>query len=191
MQSIKWQHYNGIYDTHFPSNPKSILEIGVREGGSLLRWNKQFPDATIVGMDINPPPIFEHIPNIHCYTGSQADTYVLKRMADWHAPFDIIIDDGSHRPYHQIASFNALWPHVKEGGCYIVEDMHMQGKLRWKLYNLFRPNIYRTSLNMAKAQDLPIADNAVENRHYSIHFYPHCIVFKKQTVTMNIVETDY
>lgn len=37
--------------------------------------------------------------------------------------FDIIIDDGSHWPQHQIISFETLWKAVKPGGMYIVEDI--------------------------------------------------------------------
>merc|ERR1712029_878213 len=37
--------------------------------------------------------------------------------------FDIIIDDGSHVPNHQLVSFETLWPSIKPGGMYIVEDI--------------------------------------------------------------------
>ena len=48
----------------------------------------------------------------------------LKSLADQYGPFDIVIDDGSHAPAHQVASLTALWPHVKVGGVYLVEDLH-------------------------------------------------------------------
>jgi hypothetical protein len=38
-------------------------------------------------------------------------------------PFDFIIDDGSHENAHQIETFGILWPHLKDGGVYIVEDV--------------------------------------------------------------------
>eukprot|EP00540_Astrosyne_radiata_P018571 CAMPEP_0116824288 /NCGR_PEP_ID=MMETSP0418-20121206/1312_1 /TAXON_ID=1158023 /ORGANISM="Astrosyne radiata, Strain 13vi08-1A" /LENGTH=168 /DNA_ID=CAMNT_0004452639 /DNA_START=10 /DNA_END=516 /DNA_ORIENTATION=+ len=38
-------------------------------------------------------------------------------------PYDIILDDGSHVPPHVIFSLFALWPCVKEGGIYIIEDL--------------------------------------------------------------------
>jgi hypothetical protein len=37
--------------------------------------------------------------------------------------FDVVIDDGSHVPEHQLISFESLWPAVKPGGLYIVEDL--------------------------------------------------------------------
>jgi len=37
--------------------------------------------------------------------------------------FDVIVEDGSHVPSHQLISFETLWPSVKPGGVYIVEDI--------------------------------------------------------------------
>ena len=38
-------------------------------------------------------------------------------------PWDIIIDDGSHVPYHQVFSFFSLWKAVVPGGLYVIEDV--------------------------------------------------------------------
>jgi len=38
-------------------------------------------------------------------------------------PWDIIIDDGSHVPYHQVFSFFSLWKAVVPGGLYVIEDL--------------------------------------------------------------------
>ncbi|MFE3638938.1 class I SAM-dependent methyltransferase [Streptomyces sp. NPDC059168] len=37
-------------------------------------------------------------------------------------PFDIVIDDGSHLNEHVLTSFEALFPHLRPGGLYVVED---------------------------------------------------------------------
>ena len=37
-------------------NPKTILEIGVLDGGTLFNWIKEFPNAKIVGLDIREKP---------------------------------------------------------------------------------------------------------------------------------------
>ena len=36
--------------------------------------------------------------------------------------FDIIIEDGSHRVEHQLASFDFLFPTLSDHGVYVVED---------------------------------------------------------------------
>ncbi len=56
--------------------------------------------------------------------GSQADPVFLEDVATQRGKFDVIIDDGSHQSEHIIASFKSLARHVKDGGLYIVEDVH-------------------------------------------------------------------
>ena len=55
--------------------------------------------------------------------GDQGDEQFLDSMARELGPFDIIIDDGSHMSHHVLASFNALFPHVRPGGIYVIEDL--------------------------------------------------------------------
>ena len=58
------------------------------------------------------------------YLGDQSDAEFLQRfITETHGGFDIIIDDGSHVPKHQIISFENLWPSVKPGGLYAIEDI--------------------------------------------------------------------
>jgi hypothetical protein len=47
----------------------------------------------------------------------------LSALCAREAPFDIIIDDGSHFNAHQILSFQHLWGALKDGGVYVVEDV--------------------------------------------------------------------
>ena len=57
--------------------------------------------------------------------GSQADPEFLAEVNEEFGPFDIILDDGSHKTHHQNISFGALFrPALKDGGCYMVEDVH-------------------------------------------------------------------
>ena len=44
-------------------------------------------------------------------------------MKEADGPLDIVIDDGSHRVHHQIATFRHLFPQLSEHGIYVVEDM--------------------------------------------------------------------
>lgn len=96
-----------------------LLEIGVQKGRSLRMWAKAFPEAEIVGLDLNEPT--EEIPetNIKFVQGNQADLLVLDKLGD----FDVIIDDGSHRTDDQIRSFKFLIHHLSAGGLYFMEDV--------------------------------------------------------------------
>ena len=56
--------------------------------------------------------------------GDQADPMFLLDVAAKHGPFDVIVDDGGHKMYHQKNSFNTLWSQLVDGPLYIVEDTH-------------------------------------------------------------------
>ncbi|MCG7518455.1 class I SAM-dependent methyltransferase [Ruegeria sp. Ofav3-42] len=40
--------------------------------------------------------------------------------------FDIILDDASHASHHQQFGLLEMWPLLKPGGMYIIEDLHWQ-----------------------------------------------------------------
>jgi hypothetical protein len=127
----KWHHYFDIYTRHFEpyrSRPIKMLEIGVFRGGSLRMWKKFFhADSVIVGIDIDKNCQQYEIADQKVYVriGSQADPVFLAAINEEFGPFDIILDDGSHKTYHQLISFNSLFRDaLKDGGCYMVEDMH-------------------------------------------------------------------
>jgi Methyltransferase domain len=127
----KWHHYFDIYTRHFDpyrARPIRMLEIGVFRGGSLRMWKEFFhPDSVIVGIDIDRNCRQYEIAEqkIHVRIGSQADPDFLAAVNDEFGPFDIILDDGSHKTYHQLVSFASLFRDaLKDDGCYLVEDMH-------------------------------------------------------------------
>ena len=99
----KWQHYLPIYETAltpYRGRPIRMLEVGVYKGGSLQMWRQYLhPDSTIVGVDIDPEcKQFDNPANgVHVRIGAQQDTDFLAEVADEFGPFDVILDDGSHR----------------------------------------------------------------------------------------------
>lgn len=60
----------------------------------------------------------------HVYHGSQDDPVFLNDISNQRGPFDIVIDDGSHRVDHIKVSFENLSKYVRPGGIYVVEDVH-------------------------------------------------------------------
>jgi len=127
----KWRHYFDIYTRHFDpyrSKPIKMLEIGVFRGGSLRLWKKYFhPESLIVGIDIDKNCQRYEIADQQVYVriGSQGDPDFLTAVNKEFGPFDIILDDGSHKTYHQLISFTSLSRDaLNDGGCYMVEDMH-------------------------------------------------------------------
>ena len=111
--------------------PRSILEIGVKGGGSTALWKALFPAATVVGMDIKLRPSLVadlSADGVVYLKGDQTDVARLREIAAAHGPFDLIIDDGSHVTEHQETTIRALLPTVRPGGFYVVEDIHASVK---------------------------------------------------------------
>jgi hypothetical protein len=106
----------------------SLLELGVGGyagalgGESLLMWASYFRKGRIYGIDLYDKTALSQgrIKVLQC---SQVDRERLTALSREAGPFDFIVDDGSHRSDHQIESFRILWPFVKDGGIYIVEDV--------------------------------------------------------------------
>lgn len=58
------------------------------------------------------------------FAGDQADTAFLgKFLHSSGGSFDIIIDDGGHTMKQQKTSLKTLWPALKPGGIYFIEDL--------------------------------------------------------------------
>ena len=122
------QDYLIAYDnilSQYRAEAFRLIEIGVFNGGSLRTWANYFPRASIVGIDINPGCKAHEAERIEVLIGSQDDPGFLREvLAGGDDPF-LIVDDGSHRADHILFAFEALFPALRPGGIYIVEDAYM------------------------------------------------------------------
>ncbi|MEM8852116.1 MAG: class I SAM-dependent methyltransferase [Pseudomonadota bacterium] len=125
---MKWTHYFDVYaDELKPFYKKNIsfLEIGIFKGGSIPMWKGCFASSSqLVFLDIDPDCKALAERGTIVEIGDQSDPKFLKRMANNYGPFDVIIDDGGHQMNQQIISFENLWPSLRPGGVYLVEDTH-------------------------------------------------------------------
>ena len=63
---------------------------------------------------------------VHVLEGDQSDGQVLQSWIKASGgKWDVIVDDGGHYQHHIYNSFKALWPEVKPGGLYFIEDLHV------------------------------------------------------------------
>lgn len=118
----KEPHFIEAYQKHFTGRtPKRILEIGVQGGGSLKIWHDFFPDAEIVGVDVDEACKSQEGHNISVVIGDQASVKFLETLGN----FDIIIDDGGHYMTQQQVSLKTLLTNqLNPGGLYVIEDLH-------------------------------------------------------------------
>ncbi|MGB7419006.1 MAG: class I SAM-dependent methyltransferase [Erythrobacter sp.] len=189
----KWLHYPEIYEREFAryrGTDVNFLEIGIFKGGSIEIWRKYFgEEARIAGLDIEPHCAdYVEAPN-RAFIGSQADPAFLESVIhDIGAP-DIILDDGSHVAEHQEVTFKTLFPHLKTGGLYVIEDLH----------TAYWPGFYQggyrrkgTAIELAKA----LIDDMHAWYHHkgsqyagrttikSVRFYDSIVVIEKGDIAM-------
>jgi len=113
LLELGWGEYDPERGDH--SNP----QVG---GRSAKMWRRYFPKADIHIIDIERKN--NTVPGVHLHQGSQDDADFLTHVHNQSGDFDIIIDDASHVSRLTIASFRLLWPYLRPGGFYCVEDLH-------------------------------------------------------------------
>lgn len=108
---------------------RCVLEIGIGDGAdpeaggnSLRMWRNYFPHAVIYGVDIHEKRLDAEA-RIIALRADQSDPGALLRAVSQCPPFDLVVDDGSHIGSHIIGAFEALFPRVKPGGYYAIEDL--------------------------------------------------------------------
>ncbi|MCO1577912.1 class I SAM-dependent methyltransferase [Crossiella sp. SN42] len=133
-ESDKWGIHR--YTQHYPryfeplrDRPLTVLEIGIggfadpAAGGCSLRmWKHYFPRATVYGVDVHDKTPHA-CQRIHTLRADQSDPEALLAVVARTGPPDIVIDDGSHRVDHVLTTFHTLFPHLREGGYYAIEDL--------------------------------------------------------------------
>ena len=133
LNCMKYAHYLPEYHrlfSDFGAQKVNMLEIGVQHGGSYRLWKNYFGEDLLrwTGIDINQKCLalnndLSAEKGLVC-CGSQADPEFLEDVASRRGEFDVVIDDGSHQSEHIVSSFKSLAKHVKDGGLYIIEDIH-------------------------------------------------------------------
>ena len=115
-----------VYLSPLRHRVKKVLEIGIENGASLRMFADYFPEAAIYGIDIKRLDfLFWTAPRIHAFVADQASRDELRAVTSAiGGDFDLILDDGGHSMEQQQVSLGALFPLVKAGGYYILEDVH-------------------------------------------------------------------
>jgi hypothetical protein len=200
----KWRHYFEIYERYFSkfkNTDCSYLEIGVSGGGSLEIFREYLgQQARILGVDLNPACKQWEREGIEILIGDQGNADFMGQAVAPKGPFDIIIDDGGHVPDQQLVTFLTLFPQLKEGGVYLVEDLHTTFWLggqasrfginfydfarglveKLSLYHVDQRLMERYSIPREQRTDAVSFDNFAASDIFGIHFYDSVIVFEKR-----------
>ena len=151
-------NYGAAYDTVLrPTRRRTrhLVELGVGDetAASLNAWREYFPRADFWIVDVDVARFADekqwawasrqkrrhgcyddkHVwraPRVHPLFGVDSSNRTMLRELPLPPSVDVIIDDASHAIAHQLAALEALWPRLRDGGFYIVEDLTV-GALPW------------------------------------------------------------
>jgi hypothetical protein len=98
-----------------------VCEVGVWRGGSLKLWQALFPEGLVAGVDVDR---FAAWPSGTVAICAEQDDPTLPDQLRAVSPegWDLIVDDASHDGKLTRATFDLLWPLIRPGGHYVVED---------------------------------------------------------------------
>jgi hypothetical protein len=135
-----YHNYTEIYAQYFSSlrdQPIKFLEIGIWKGYSVKLWEEYFKNAELHFIDITFQNVEYFSERSKYHLANQESPKDLQNfIQETGGEFDIIVDDGGHTMGQQIVSFCTLFPHVKSGGMYIIEDLHTS---YWRSFGGDRP----------------------------------------------------
>lgn len=118
----RYDRFYEVYLNNFREKEIALLEIGSGKNfESFNMWHEYFPQGRIFCMDIDEEKEEEWG---QVFKGDQSSPSDLFKLKDRIKTCDIIIDDGSHVPEHQINTFVYLFKNLlNPGGIYIIEDI--------------------------------------------------------------------
>jgi hypothetical protein len=175
-------HYYDIYERHlskFVGREVNVVEIGIYSGGSLDMWRDWLgPRCRIHGVDIAEECRAYEGDQVSITIGDQADPRFWREFLQAHsAPIDIVIDDGGHQVDQQIATLEALLPHLTRGGVYICEDIAgVHNPLHGYLAGLGRNLDAWDGTSRWESRTIP---SSFQRAVASIHRYPYLLVIER------------
>lgn len=178
--------YTRIYEGYLDPirhDPITFLEIGIGNCASLRMWSDYFthPEATLLALDIKPKDVSDT--KFKAFVGNQADPGILGELAKF--KYDVVMDDGGHRPTQQRLSHEALWPCVKKSGLYIIEDINQANNedmlRKWSEPAPINDYLFKIARKIIDAPNRKDKRHPERAQKYvdEIHFYRHLCIIRK------------
>jgi hypothetical protein len=187
--------YTKYYQKHFEelrNEPITLVEIGYggynysdRGGAGARMWLEYFSEAKIISVDLywkdNTPK-----DNRYLFIQKSQDEENLKDDVLCYGQPSIIIDDASHICDLTLKTFDILFPVLKSGGWYVIEDVEgsffdgwSKGTLNYNDFDFPHPvNLGRRLINDVNAKYIPNYTPTYQIEE--IHFYQNIIFIKKK-----------
>ena len=150
-------------------------------------------NAQIIGIDIDPESQKSEEEHISVRIGDQKDTNFLSSIIEEFGAPDIVLDDGGHQMDQINASFDFLYPKVKDNGIYMVEDLHTAywgeygGGVNNPLTFIENAKKLIDSLNAEHSRGQVEITDFTKNT-FGIHFYDSvCVIEKGRVLPKNTI----
>ncbi len=203
-----WRHgYTHLYPTfleRFRRERFDMLEIGVFRQESLRLWDEYFPRARVYGADMGS---YNSSRILQLDQSNRGDRRRVAALRDW----TVVIDDGSHKPSHQLSTFTTFFPRLAPGGFYIIEDVETNywafGRKESHLYKwnmgdeqltndvvaLFREAVDRVVMRefMCTRALPPVFTREVDAQIAAVAFIHNAIIVMKRTPQMHTPAPHY
>lgn len=137
--------YEAFFASQQNFRPQNVFELGLWDGGSLAFWFENLRPKKQVGIDIQEKVDSDYFRSyvrdrglgeqLKAYWGvNQSDTQTIREIVgrEFDGPLDLVIDDASHLYEPTKKSFECLFPLLRPGGLYVIEDWAWE---HWKEYN--------------------------------------------------------
>jgi len=172
--------YGRFYENLFSSirrEVRNLLEIGACAGASCLVWAEYFPQARIDGIDRTLEYLafgkeHERI-RYHQLDGTLKSTPCALN----HTMYDIVIDDGSHHPPHQLESLGIFAPFIRPGGFYVIEDIQTGEEIKQPLFQI--------------AQEHGLMMGWHDMRRINSRYDDVCAVFTRPRIKSRLIDYPY
>lgn len=160
----------------------TFVEIGTKDGGSLLMWKKFFHNSSrIIGIDVNPKAKELEQYGVEIFIGDQSDSIFWKNFFEKVGNVDIVLDDGGHTNTQQIITVENAVKNINNNGMLIIEDTFTS-----YLNKFANPDKY-SFINYAKKKiddinfrfpNIGKLKNSINQYVYSMEFFESAVCFK-------------
>ena len=143
----------------------SSMGINGKPGASLRMWRDFFPNARIIGVDIDREILFneERIKTFYCdQLKKKSIENFVKTSNLIENSADIIVDDGLHTFDAGVSFFEGMIKFLNEDGIYIIEDVSPDDMILFKDYFSNLLNKFTVHFILGKRpNDTYVADNSL------------------------------
>jgi SAM-dependent methyltransferase len=129
------ENFGGFFASRPGLRPRNLLELGTWDGGSIVLWNEWLRPRKHMAVDVSEPrenAYFErylvqrglHRQVKRYWRTNQGDSSRIQEIVakEFDGPLDMVIDDASHKYGPTKSCFETLFPLLRPGGLYVIED---------------------------------------------------------------------